>query len=99
MKACHKSYQGDESREAKFRKSLRSFFGYNFVIFILMILGMGGVVLWKISVIWGAILAFKGYGIYGSEERKTPGFNTEEEPSREQYGRPRPPEWKDKDLV
>jgi hypothetical protein len=99
MKACHKSYQHDESREAKFRKSLRSFFGYNFVIFILMILGMGGVILWKISVIWGAILAFKGYSIYGREERETPGFTTEEEPSREQYGRPRRPEWKDKDLV
>lgn len=99
MKACHNSYQGDESREAKFRKSLRSFFGYNFVIFILMILGMGGVFLWKISVIWGAILAFKGYGIYGSEERETRSFTTEEEPTREQYGRPRRPEWKDKDLV
>lgn len=99
MKACNNSYQYDESREAKFRKSLRSFFGYNFVIFILMVLGIGGVILWKISVIWGAILAFKGYGIYGSEERKTPDFSTDEEPSREQYGRPRRPEWKDKDLV
>jgi len=99
MKTCHKSYQHDESREAKFRKSLRSFLSYNFVIFILMILGMGGAFFWKISVIWGAILAFKGYGIYGREERGTPGFTTEEDPSREQYGRPKRPQWKDKDLV
>lgn len=99
MKACHNSYQQDDSREAKFRKSLRSFLTFNFVIFIMMVVGMGGAILWKISVVWGAILAFKGYGIYGKEEKCSTTFSTEEEPSKEQYGRPKRPQWKDKDLV
>ena len=82
--------------EAKFRKHLRSFLGYNFVIFILMILGMGGATLWKISVIWGAILAIKGYRLFGEEDCKR---EVEEVPSTAQYGRPKRPQWRDKDLV
>lgn len=83
-----------ESREAKFRKSLRSFLGFNFVIFILMLFGIGGATLWKISVIWGAILAFKGYGLYGKADD-----DVAPPPSRKQYGRPQRPQWRDKDLV
>ncbi|MEL6659439.1 MAG: 2TM domain-containing protein [Bacteroidota bacterium] len=96
MKACHRSHKEDMSREEKFRKSLRSFLGFNFFIFILMVLGMGSSVLWKISVIWGAILAMRGYSIFGKEDDAP---RREDEPSREQYGRPRRPQWKDKDLV
>lgn len=99
MKTCDCSYTKYVDKEAKFRKSLRSFFGFNFVVFILMILGMGGVVLWKISVIWGAILAFKGYGLYGREEKDGKDMTFEEDPSPQQYGRPKRPQWKDKDLV
>lgn len=98
MKACHRSYKHDESREGKFRKSLRSYLGFNFVIFILMLLGMGGSGLWKISVIWGAFLAIRGYSIFGKEEQGDDN-HSEDDLSREQYGRPKRPEWKDKDLV
>ena len=84
------------SPEAKFRQSLRSFLGYNFIIFILMILGLGGATLWKISVIWGAILAFKGYRLFGDQDEKC---GMEEPPSAAQYGRPKRPEWRKKDLV
>ena len=96
MKTCDRSFVKYRSREERFRKSLRSFLSYNFVIFIFMIFGIGGTMLWKISVIWGAILAFKGYGLYGREED---GMTDDDEPSREQYGRPKRPQWKDKDLV
>ena len=98
MKACHESYKHEESREAKFRKSLRSYLGFNFVIFILMLLGMGGAFFWKISVIWGAFLAIRGYSIFGKEE-KDRYDRRDDDLSREQYGRPKRPEWKDKDLV
>ena len=97
MKACHDSYRNDDSREAKFRKSLRSFLGFNFFIFMLMILGMGGTGLWKISVIWGAFLAIRGYCLFGKEDDHN--YQREEDLSREQYGRPKRPEWKDKDIV
>ena len=96
MRTCHQSYENDASREAKFRKSLRSFLGFNFVIFILMLIGIGGSGLWKISVIWGAFLAIRGYSIFGKEEKDD---YREEELTREQYGRPKRPQWKDKDLV
>lgn len=98
MKACHKSYKHDESREGKFRKSLRSYLGFNFFIFILMLLGMGGSGLWKISVIWGAFLAIRGYSIFGKEENDHDSRG-DDDLSSEQYGRPKRPEWKDKDLV
>lgn len=97
MKACQGSYDQEQSREAKFRKSLRSYLGFNFIIFILMLLGMGGSGLWKISVIWGAFLAIRGYSIFGKEEDQR--SSREDDLSREQYGRPKRPEWKDKDLV
>lgn len=96
MKACHGSYKHEMNREEKFRKSLRSYLTFNFVIFILMVLGMGGSGLWKISVIWGAFLAIRGYSIFNKEE-DTP--RRDDDRSREQYGRPKRPEWKDKDLV
>ena len=99
MKTCDSSLSGYAKKEAKFRKSLRSFLTFNVIIFAMMIFGMGGAVLWKISVIWGAILAFKGYGLYGCEEKAERDIAVEEELSSEQYGRPKRPQWKDKDLV
>lgn len=63
-----------------------------------MLLGMGGSGLWKISVIWGAFLAIRGYSIFGKEEQGDDS-HSEDDLSREQYGRPKRPEWKDKDLV
>lgn len=98
MKACHGSYDREQSRETKFRKSLRSYLGFNFFIFILMLIGAGGSGLWKISVIWGAFLAIRGYSIFGKEEDDGR-YSKEDDLSREQYGRPKRPEWKDKDLV
>jgi hypothetical protein len=93
--ACS-NQQSDEAKESKFRKSLRAFLTFNLVIFILMITGIGGAGLWKISIIWGAILAIKGRHYLKQEDRDD---SRDDTPSKEQYGRPRRPEWRDKDLV
>lgn len=90
------SERTEDQATTKFRKSLKGFLTFNFVIFILMITGMGGAGLWKISVIWGAILAIKGRHYLKTEDHPREDYTG---PSREQYGRPRRPEWRDKDLV
>ncbi|MEZ4984574.1 MAG: hypothetical protein R2795_06005 [Saprospiraceae bacterium] len=62
MKSCHASacyWQESTTREGRFRSSLRRFLKYNVFIFVLMMFGIGGSFLWKISVIWGTILAFR----------------------------------------
>lgn len=93
--ACNKE-QTDEDKEIKFRKNLRAFLTFNLIIFIFMITGIGGAGLWKISIIWGAILAVKGRHYL---KQDNPVNDRRSGPSREQYGRPRRPEWRDKDLV
>jgi hypothetical protein len=93
--ACNQQ-QTDEVKERKFRKNLRAFLTFNLIIFIFMITGIGGAGLWKISIIWGAILAIKGRHYLKKEDQDETCFDT---PSKEQYGRPRRPDWRDKDLV
>lgn len=68
MKVCYDFYCNDDSREVKFCKFLCFFFGFNFFIFMLMIFGMGGIGLWKISVIWGVFLVICGYCFFGKED-------------------------------
>ena len=100
MKTCSSacgSQRFEEERESKFRKSLRAFLTFNLIIFIFMITGIGGAGLWKISIIWGAILALKGRHYLKQEDNDN--NNRHDTPSKEQYGRPRRPEWRDKDLV
>jgi hypothetical protein len=94
--ACNKQHS-DEDKESKFRKSLRAFLTFNLIIFIFMITGIGGAGLWKISIIWGAILAIKGRHYLKKEDCDN--NDRHDTPSKEQYGRPRRPEWRDKDLV
>jgi len=92
--ACNK----EQTKEMKFRKSLRAFLTFNLIIFIFMIVGFGGTGLWKVSIIWGAILAIKGRH-YLKQDKPPVKVQRQNEPNREQYGRPRRPEWRDKDLV
>ena len=95
-------YKGkhDSTPKDRFKKSLSKYLSFNLFIFIFMILGMGGAFLMKISVIWGAFLALKLYRISNSsEEHHNDRSHEKEEDRRSRYGRPRRPEWKDKDLV
>ncbi|MEM1215550.1 MAG: hypothetical protein AAGJ82_07695 [Bacteroidota bacterium] len=85
--------------KARFKKSLSTYLGYNLIVFIFMILGVGTSFLMKISVIWGAILAIKWYRYTNRAEQKTRAEAEDFEQRRSKYVRPRRPEWKDKDLV
>ena len=97
MNCCSHNYDAnDQSRdEARFRRRLRKFLTFNLVLFVLMILSVGISSLWKISIIWGAFLAISGTRIF-NKDRDEP---WDDAPKREQYGRPRRPGWRKKDLV
>lgn len=100
MKACHKSsYYNEEEMNDSFKKKIKSFLSFNFFIFILMLFGIKLSILWKISVMWGAYLAFTLWrkGSYSCDRDEF--RDKEREYKNKQYGRPKRPEWKDKDLV
>ena len=102
MNSDHKSSSFNECDDdkdhssSKLEKSVKKFLKFNFFIFILMIVGIRIAVLWKISIIWGAFLAFRFWskGNNCSDRR----YNRRRH-SSEQYGRPQRPDWRDKDLV
>jgi len=81
---------------AKFQKRVKSFLKFNFTIFILMLVGVKLAILWKISIIWGAFLAFSAWSENGG---KCSNRRSKSKHSREQYGRPQRSNWRDKDLV
>lgn len=90
-------YECDDEDQltSKLEKRVKKFLKFNFFIFILMLVGIKIAVLWKISIIWGAFLAFKFWSKGNNcSERKNKRHH-----SREQYGRPQRPDWRDKDLV
>lgn len=94
---CTANERGDA--KARFKKSLSKYLGFNLFIFIFMILGMGGSFLMKISVVWGAILALKWYRFDNQDHCSRKSTPDHDDDKRAKYGRPRRPEWKDKDLV
>lgn len=91
----HYDHSDQDMAERKFRKSLRAFLGFNFVVFIFMLFGSASG-LWKVSIIWGAILAIKGKRLFNKDRDD---YNRPDPHDREQYGRPKRPNWKKKDLV
>ena len=101
MNSDHKSstfYECDEEEQStsKIEKSVKKFLKFNFFIFILMLVGIKIAILWKISIIWGAFLAFK---FWSRGNRCSNRRHNKHRHSREQYGRPQRPDWRDKDLV
>lgn len=97
MNCCSHDYDlNDQARdESRFYGRIRKFLTFNLILFVLMILGIGVSGLWKISVIWGAFLAISGMRTFRKERDEL----RDEPSSREQYGRPRRPNWRKKDLV
>ncbi len=81
---------------SKFQKRVKSFLSFNFFIFILMLVGIKIAILWKISIIWGAFLAFSAWS---GESSKCGKKKSTSQHSRQKYGRPQRPDWRDKDLV
>lgn len=94
----------------KFYRHLRSYLIFNFVIFMLMLMGSGGFGLWKASFIWGIFIGVHYIRVFG-----WPGANgwfgedwedwmaeregrrrDGPEPFEQEPGRPN---WRDKDLV
>ncbi|RME97854.1 MAG: hypothetical protein D6772_09865 [Bacteroidetes bacterium] len=99
MNYCSNNYDATQQAkdEHKFRRHLRKFLTFNLILFILMLVGVGVSGLWKISLIWGAFLALK-YRRFLDKKREEQ-WPEEEVTKREQYGRPRKPNWRRKDLV
>ncbi len=100
MNSDHKSSSffecdDEDQSSSKLEKKVKSFLKFNFFIFILMIVGIKIAILWKISIIWGAFLAFKFWSRGNCSNRRY----GKRRHSKEQYGRPQRPDWREKDLV
>ncbi|MCB0638101.1 MAG: 2TM domain-containing protein [Lewinella sp.] len=96
--------RGPEAEKRRFAKSVRAFLTFNLVMVILMMMGSGVFFFWKVSVIWGAILAIKGLSLYGWPDKDRYDDNDFQDDDRyreqqEYHRRPRRPSWRDKDLV
>lgn len=85
----------EDQSNSKLDKKVKKFLKFNFFIFILMFVGIKIALLWKISIIWGAFLAFQ----FWSKGEKCSNRRDNRRHSREQYGRPQRPDWREKDLV
>lgn len=112
----HHSYRGQRRRgpvseKMKFYRHLRSYLIFNFVFFMLMLMGSGVAGIWKASFIWGIFVGIhyiKAFGWPGAngwfgedweawmEERERRRHPEGPEPLEQE---PRGPRWREKDLV
>ena len=92
----------------RFFRNVRAYMIFNIVVMALMVTGSGVIGLWKVSVIWGAILFIKYVRLYGwpgthgwfSDDWKD--WMHERESRRGNEAEPldpKDPHWRDHDLV